>query len=455
MAKQSTPYHQNNNQVQYTTIVPPNAIHTDKKQTESDRVQAVYVNYDDAFQEDETVDYFGQAKYHISQNAHHQQQHVLSPPRDNPLHFYLQSVETISETHNNSQNRYYSKDNSRSSTPSTESGGGANSLAFQRRLYPQLRGRQRRTDVQSKTPDDELSPDLINLRLNNPSSHTHSHTHYHEPVPFTPESARLDHLSAITSGQIKIQQSGSTDDYLNDASDERKNLLPQHFLVKYLGRTPCTSIWGAKAVRGPIDAMIHSAHQLPTMADLPTLEARISTKGLLLTQRLHKTNNHRHRDRSSKKSNHSPQRTGHSRAFSPLRHVFSSSATTTNKDDHRNSTDERHGLIPLENISYVMHDMKYTKVSACIVLRQKENETITECYALLFQNREYAQRFALALAEAFNTKAVSKQQQLESTQEKPSRSSRQPVSNAHSRKDVHPRRSKHRRNEDYLRDSEV
>ncbi|CAF0862604.1 unnamed protein product [Didymodactylos carnosus] len=447
MAKQETFFHNDNNQAQYTSIMPPHAKNTDKKQTELDRARALYHDFDDAFQTDETVDYFGQEKHHVSQNVH--QQHSSS--QDNPMHFYLQSVETISETLNNSQNRYYSKENSRSSTPSTESSSAINSTPFQRRLYPQVRipGGRRRSGTQPQTPSDELSPDLLNLKLNDPS-----HIYLHEPAPFTPESARLDHLSAIASGQINIRT--PTDDYFNKISHERKKilvLLPQYFLVKYLGRTPCTAIWGAKAVRGPIDGMVQSARQLSTMADLPTLEACINTKGLLLTQRLSKTNHH-HRDRSSRKTNHSPQRTEHSRAFSPLRHAFSNS-TATNKDDHRNNTDERHGLIPLENISYVMHDMKYSKVSTCIVLRQKENETLTECYAFLFQNREYAQRFALALAEAFNTKTAPNQQQQESTQEKASRSSRPPTSNPHSRKDAHPRRSKHRRYEDYLRDSEV
>ena len=123
--------------------------------------------------------------------------------------------------------------------------------------------------------------------------------------------------------------------------------------------------------------MVHNARQLSSTNEIPTLEACVNTHGLTLT----------HRQSSPTRSKHYP-----SRNHSPER--------------------QQHGLIPLDNISYVMHDIKYSKVASCIVLRQMKTlsndhkttttETITECYAFLFQSKEHAHRFALALAEAFN-----------------------------------------------------
>lgn len=169
--------------------------------------------------------------------------------------------------------------------------------------------------------------------------------------------------------------------------------------------------------------MVRNARQLSSMSEVPTLEVTINTLGLTLTHR------------------HSPTRNKHHRNHSPERH--------------------QHGLIPLDNISYAMHDVKYSKVASCIVLRQLKTptndhkivtETLTECYAFLFQTKDHAHRFALALAEAFNV------------QKQPTRNSRS--NHDEKREGRSPqRRSKHRNghkthhdskhNENHLRDSEV
>lgn len=143
--------------------------------------------------------------------------------------------------------------------------------------------------------------------------------------------------------------------------------LPQYFLVKYLGRTPCTHLWGTKTVRTPIDEMVRNARQLPSINELPTLEACVNTRGLTLTHRQ-----------------------------SPTRHKQQS---------------QHHGLIPLDHISYAMHDVKYSKIATCIVLRQMKsnssdeksaNEMFMECYTFLFQSKEHAHRFARTFAQAFS-----------------------------------------------------
>jgi hypothetical protein len=188
----------------------------------------------------------------------------------------------------------------------------------------------------------------------------HSNDNEKIPAPFTPDAIRL-----------KIKQQ----DTIPNPPSQSKLILPQYFLVKYLGRSQCIQLWGAKAVRTPIDDMVRNARQLSSMNEIPTLEACVNIHGLTLTHR------------------QSPTRAKHqySRNASPERH--------------------QHGLIPLDNISYVMHDIKYSKIASCIVLRQLKTlsndhqtntETLTECYAFLFQSKEQAHTFALALSEAFN-----------------------------------------------------
>lgn len=230
------------------------------------------------------------------------------------------------------------------------------------------------------------------------------------PAPFTPDAIRI---------QIKPTDS------LHLISSQFKLILPQYFLVKYLGRTKCSQLWGSAAVRGPIDDMVHNARKLSSLNEMPTLEACVNTRGLTLTHRHSSTYSNRN------SNNHSPER-------------------------HNN------GLIPLEYISYVMHDIKYSKISACIVIRQSKtsssdkkhnhDNTVTECYAFLFQSKEHAHRFALSLSEAFNSQKYS------------SRGAKQ---NHDDRKEGRSpqRRSKHRSHhhekvrdkydDSYLRDSEV
>jgi len=169
--------------------------------------------------------------------------------------------------------------------------------------------------------------------------------------------------------------------------------------------------------------MVRNARQLSSMNDIPTLEACVNMYGLTLTHRQSPTRNKHH----------------HSRSHSPEKH--------------------QHGLIPLDNISYVMHDIKYSKIASCIVLRQlktlsndhKNNmETVAECYAFLFQSKEHAHRFALALAEAFNAQKQSSK--ISRTNHDDKREGRSPR-----------RRSKHRHrsrtagkyNENHLKDSHV
>ncbi|UJR30048.1 hypothetical protein I4U23_017593 [Adineta vaga] len=398
-------------EIHYATLVKTNLPYTNghdviisssnRQQTnELERNKALYVDFEDVFPNDTTnYDYFGcQPVFTYS---------------DQSADFYLQSVETISEIKNTNFSpyirRHLSRENSRPSTP-------------------------------SDNPPYQLSPPTLP-----PSSHhsstTNGATHLHNdlnnltlvqltpvddlPAPFTPDAI-----------QLKIKQN----DYIEASllSSQFKLILPQYFLVKYLGRKPCAQLWGSKAVRTPIDDMVQSARQMSSMNEMPTLEACINTRGLTLTHR------------------QSPTRSKHSsRTLSPERH--------------------QHGLIPLEHISYVMHDVKYSKISTCIVLRQSKsssstdpvtiNETITECYAFLFQSKDHAHRFALSLAEAFNAQKHSSKVPKKNHDDKrdgrsPShrpkhRPTTQQQHHHHHHHHHHNEKTRSRYDDTYLRDSEV
>jgi hypothetical protein len=260
-----------------------------------------------------------------------------------------------------------------------------------------------------------LSPVNVHTNLNREFTNLnliHTNDNNNEiPAPFTPDAIRL---------KLKQQET------IPNSSSQLKLILPQYFLVKYLGRTSCNQLWGAKAVRAPIDDMVRSARQLSSMNEIPTLEICVNIHGLTLTHR------------------HSPIHNKHYRNYSPERH--------------------QHGLIPLDNISYAMHDIKYSKVASCIVLRQSKissndhkngAETLTECYAFLFQSKDHAHRFALSLVEAFNVQnqptRISRQNHDEKREGRsPQRRSRHRTGHNH-----HRTHSRSKYNDNYLRDSHV
>ena len=379
----------------------------------------MYVDFEDAFQDENTNhDYFGfQPQY---DQSNHQQQHRHSTSRQNqddsnqPANFYLQSVETISEVKNSNFSpfiRYQlSRENSRPSTPSD--------------TPPYLPRSQNHlaTHLLSLPPSsnsnmtNNLHRDFTNLNLIHSNQLDNSSSS--APAPFTPDAIR-----------IKIKPTKSDDAAL--LSSQFKFILPQYFLVKYLGRTTCTQLWGSTAVRAPIDDMVHSARQLSSMNEIPTLEACINTRGLTLTHR------------------NSPVHSKHQ---------------SRNNSPDRQQQQQQHGLIPLEYISYVMHDTKYSKVAACIVLRQSKsssdtkvnNETITECYSFLFQSKEHAHRFALSLAEAFNAQKHSSRTTRPNHEREgrsPQRRSRHRSSHPHHHH--HHERTRNKYDDTHLRDSEV
>ncbi|CAF0836946.1 unnamed protein product [Rotaria sp. Silwood1] len=393
--------------IHYASILPSNTNgnnHNEshivsRRSSEHERTKALYLDFEGAFQ-DETInhDYFGfQSSEHIQQNSH-------------PLaNFHLQSVETISEVKNTNFSPYLryqvSRETSHSSTPSDTP---PFQTRYNHRSNPSpLLPSSYHHHLSNSNNHENLHQDFTNLKIISSNSNNDL------PAPFSPDAIRL---------KIKQQEINP------NSSSQSKLTLPQYFLVKYLGRTPCAQLWGAKAVRNPIDDMVRGARQLSSMNEIPTLEACVNKHGLALT----------HRNSPTRSKHH------HSRNQSPERH--------------------QHGLIPLDNISYAMHDIKYAKVASCIVLRQSKtsstnnkntSETLTECYAFLFQSKEYAHRFALALAEAFNTQKQSTRISRQNHDEKregrsPQRRSRHRSVHHHDRI-----RTSGKYDDNYLEDAEV
>ncbi|UJR16427.1 hypothetical protein I4U23_003329 [Adineta vaga] len=389
-------HHRHQQQLHYASILPaPNHTHTytdprvARRSNEQDQQKAFYVEFENAFQDQTTnQDYFGCQS--LEQTQHNNQ---------------LQSVETISEIEN-------------------------------RNLIPYFRYQAtRESSHHSSTPSD--TPPYL-PRHNHGSAPTSNHHHHHHYFSPTDSRENLHHdftnlnlfhtsdnkdmTSPFTSDAIRIKS--KPQETIPNSSSQVKLTLPQYFLVKYLGRTPCTQLWGSKVVRTPIDDMVRAARQLPSMNELPTLEACVNYRGFTLTHRHSPTRNkHQH----------------HSRNHSPERH--------------------HHGLVPLENISYVMHDIKYSKIATCIVLRQVKvaspdrtttNETLTECYAFLFQSKEHAHRFALTLAEAFSAQKQSIRPSRQQHDEK--REGRSPQRRSRPR---HVHHHNNRYDEKYLRDSQA
>ena len=358
---------------------------------------------EDAFQDETTNhDYFG------SQSR--------DPPSENPLEnseqsvdFHLSSVEIISEVKSTNLSplmRYQaSRESSRPSTPS-DSSSHHRTTNYRPNQRASLSSSSRNYELSSENSITDLNQGFANLNVTNHSDMDDL------PAPFTPDAIR-----------IKIKHRETDNSSL--PSSQFKLILPQYFLVKYLGRTKCTQIWGSTAVRAPIDEMVNSARQLSSVNEMPTLEACVNMRGLTLTHR------------------YSPAQDKHS--------------------NNHNFEPYQCGLIPLEYISYVMHDTKYSKISACIILRQPKmsssekktsKETTTECYAFLFQSKDHAHRFALSLSEAFQSQRNSFKGAKQQNQDN-KRDGRSPQRRLKHKSSHHHERARNKYDDSYLRDSEV
>ena len=312
--------------------------------------------------------------------------------------FYLQSVEIVSEIKNTN-------------------------------FSPSIRYQASRETSHSSTPSDTPSYlQRYNHRSNvplNPSSlqlpTSNIHRNFNRDfanLTMTPSNDDKSLPMSLNSDGVRLKIKER--ETIANLSTQSKLTLPQYFLVKYLGRIPCAHLYGVQAVRTPIDDMVRKARQLSSLNEIPILEICVNMHGLTLTHR------------------HSPTR--NNRDHSPEHH--------------------QQGLIPLEAISYAMHDVKYSKIASCIVLRESKlssmngmNEMLTECYGFLFQSKEHAHRFTHALAEAFNVPKQSTRPSKQSHDER--REGHSPQCRSRHRNTNHHDKKRSSSKYNYVKDSEV
>ncbi|XP_015172485.1 PREDICTED: uncharacterized protein LOC107064363 [Polistes dominula] len=133
--------------------------------------------------------------------------------------------------------------------------------------------------------------------------------------------------------------------------------LPQVFQVKYLGSHDARGLWGIKHTRQPVDNMVSSAKALPTNTMLPLIKLVVSQEGVALL---------------------------------PL--------------DKRKQEANSSRMYAIENISYGVQDLVYTRVFSMIVVRETDNfrrVSPFECHGFVCESKHHARQLTYALATAF------------------------------------------------------
>lgn len=122
------------------------------------------------------------------------------------------------------------------------------------------------------------------------------------------------------------------------------------------GMQPARGLWGIKHTRKPVDAMVQAARTLPPGTILPMMKLTISTKGIDLQQAI------------EKKGVEAPK-------------VF----------------------YPIDQISYGVQDMVYTRVFSMIVVKDMniKSDIPFECHGFVCDSRNTVRKLTYALAAAF------------------------------------------------------
>ncbi|XP_057671866.1 low density lipoprotein receptor adapter protein 1-A [Diorhabda carinulata] len=143
---------------------------------------------------------------------------------------------------------------------------------------------------------------------------------------------------------------GDSNDTVISVSD-----LPLKFTVKYLGSHPSKGLWGMKFTRKPVDNLVSQARNMPPNVILPIVIFNVSEEGVEFV------------DRTSKKIKEEPTK-------------FS-----------------------VENISYGVQDLVYTRVFSMIVVTDDNlnNGVPFECHSFLCDSRNEARKITYALAAVF------------------------------------------------------
>lgn len=139
--------------------------------------------------------------------------------------------------------------------------------------------------------------------------------------------------------------------------------LPLEFKVKYLGKQHSKGLWGIKNTRRPVDTLVTIAKNLPPNKTLPFCKLIVNTDGI------------------------------HIDTLPSTSSASSSTATSLNSI-----------YWPIDQISYGVQDLVYTRVFAMIVVKDESQmctENPFEVHAFVSDSRLMARRLTYALAAAF------------------------------------------------------
>ncbi|KAI4495829.1 hypothetical protein M0802_008235 [Mischocyttarus mexicanus] len=192
---------------------------------------------------------------------------------------------------------------------------------------------------------------------------------YHLKVKPSSKPNKLKEQSRNTNRKEEMKDLSSSTEKKNDLITKLSRLsidnnvfegstdLPQVFQVKYLGSHDARGLWGIKHTRQPVDNMVASAKALPTNTMLPLIKLVVSEEGVALL---------------------------------PL--------------DKRKQETNSARMYPIENISYGVQDLVYTRVFSMIVVRETDNfrrVSPFECHGFVCESKHHARQLTYALANAF------------------------------------------------------
>jgi len=152
-----------------------------------------------------------------------------------------------------------------------------------------------------------------------------------------------------------FRRKSSQDSNGNQAPAEVATVLPQGFIVKYMGKRPTNGLWGSKHTRGPIEEIVDSIGKLPKGEDLPLVNLEVHEQGLQMR----------------------PHRKNKIKSFVPVR-------------------------IPIQYISYGLQDTVYPRIFCFIMVKEMSSQTKKlEVHAYACDSARTARNLAAALAQAF------------------------------------------------------
>jgi hypothetical protein len=183
-------------------------------------------------------------------------------------------------------------------------------------------------------------------------------------------------IKLVRSTGTQMTPNGSTVSKISNFKQRTKSnsvhQLPQNFECKYIGKTKCSGLWGIKNIREPVEKLVRQAKRHTKLSELPSVEALISEKGIYIVQKI-----------------------------KPIESSKTSPSAVAVDGNQTLGKTYKSGLLPISNISYAVQDNVYGKIFSCIVVRDRENVSISECYSFLSDRNETARRMALSITLAF------------------------------------------------------